>query len=154
MKMIYAAIALGLGGLALGACAEEPVVTEEAAVPLAASEAQLFLPAVAGNPGVVYFELANSSDGPIVVRKAEVEGSARAELHDYMEYDETEMGSIGQVSVPAGGSVEFAPGDQHVMVYELDPSLEAGGTTTVTLTMVGGDTMEFEAEIMPADAAR
>lgn len=154
MKSIYAAVALGLGGLALGACAEEAVETEEAAVPLAASDAQLFLPAVEGNPGALYFTLENSGDRPIVVRRADVEGAASAELHDYTDYDPNEMGAIGQVSVPAGGTAVFEPGGQHVMAFELDPAIEAGGTTKVTLTMVGGKTMEFEADILPADAER
>ncbi|GAB5347569.1 copper chaperone PCu(A)C [Alteriqipengyuania sp. 357] len=154
MKSIYAAIALGLGTIAVAGCSEAPAETEEPAAPLAASNAQLFLPAVEGNPGVVYFDLANDSDRAISVRRADVEGSARAELHDYMEYDDSEMGSIGQVTVQPGETASFEPGEQHVMVYELDPSLQAGGKARVTLTMVGGKTMDFDADIMPADAER
>ena len=154
MKTISAAIALGLAGLAMGACSETPAETEEAAAPLSVTNAQMFLPAVEGNPGVVYFDLKNDSDRAISVRRADVEGAARAELHDYMEYDDSEMGSIGQVTVQPGETESFEPGEQHVMVYEIDPSLQAGGKATVTLTMVGGKTMDFEADIMPADAER
>lgn len=154
MKSIYAATALALGTIALAACSEETAETEETASPLSASEGRLFLPAVEGNPGVVYFELTNDSDRAISVRRADVEGAASAELHDYMEYDDTEMGSIGVVTVQPGETTSFKPGDLHVMAFELDPSLEAGGSTTVTLTMAGGTTMDFDAEIMPADAER
>ncbi len=154
MKTIYAAFALGLAGTMLAACSEAPAETEEAAAPLAASNARLFLPAVEGNPGVVYFDLENTGDRAISVRRADVEGAASAELHDYMEYDDTEMGSIGVVTVQPGETTSFKPGDLHVMAFELDPSLQAGGSTTVTLTMAGGTTMDFDAEIMPADAER
>ncbi|MBB3032890.1 copper chaperone PCu(A)C [Alteriqipengyuania lutimaris] len=154
MKSFLPSVALVAGTIALGACSEEPAETEEVAAPLTASEGRLFLPAVEGNPGVVYFELANSGDRAVSIRRADVEGAASAELHDYMEYDDTEMGSIGIVTVQPGETTSFAPGDLHVMAFELDPSLEAGGETTVTLTMAGGSTMEFEAEIMPADAER
>ena len=154
MKSFLPPLALVMGTIALGACSEEPAETEEAAAPLTASDARLFLPAVEGNPGVVYFDLANSGDRAISIRRADVEGAASAELHDYMEYDETEMGSIGILTVQPGETTSFTPGDLHVMAFELDPSLEAGGETTVTLTMAGGSTMEFEAEIMPADAER
>ena len=155
MKTMYAAIALSLGGLALGACSQEPAETaEEAAAPLTVSNARLFLPAVEGNPGVVYFDLTNNGDRAVSVRRADVEGAGSAELHDYMEYDDTEMGSIGQVTVQPGDTASFEPGEQHVMAFELDPSLAAGGKAKVTLTMVGGKTMDFEADIMAADAER
>lgn len=153
MKSIYAAAALGLCTVALGACSQE-AETEEAASPLTASEAKLYLPAVEGNPGVVYFDLTNNSDRAISVRRADVEGAASAELHDYMEYDDTEMGSIGQVTVEPGDTASFEPGEQHVMAFELDPSVVAGGKAKVTLTMVGGSTMEFEADVLAADAER
>ena len=157
MKPIYAAIALGLAGTVLGACSQDAAETENAetaAAPIAATNARLFLPAVAGNPVAVYFDLENTSDRAISVRRADVEGAASAELHDYMEYDDTEMGSIGVVTLQPGETVSFEPGEKHVMAFELDPSLEAGGKTKVTLTMAGGKTMDFEADILPADAER
>ena len=154
MNSIYAAVALAIGGLTIAACSEEAVEETAEAPPIAATQGQLFLPAVEGNPAAVYFELENTSERGISVRRADVEGAASAELHDYMEYDDTEMGSIGQVTLQPGESVSFEPGAKHVMAFDLDPSLEAGGSTTVTLTMVGGATMEFDVEIMAADAER
>ena len=62
MRSVYAAVALGLGTLALGACSQEATETEEAAAPLTATEGKLYLPAVEGNPAAVYFELENTGD--------------------------------------------------------------------------------------------
>ena len=77
MKSFLPSVALVMGTIALGACSEEPAETEEAAAPLTASEGRLFLPAVEGNPGAVYFDLANTGDRAISVRRADVEGRAR-----------------------------------------------------------------------------
>ena len=154
MKSIYAAIALGLSGLAIAACSEAPVEEAAETPPIAASEGRLFLPAVEGNPGAVYFELENTSERAISVRRADVEGAARAELHDYMEYDDTEMGSIGVVTIGAGETVSFEPGAKHVMAYEISPDLQPESVTSVTLTMAGGKTMSFDVDVLPADAER
>ncbi len=154
MKSIYAAIALGLGTVVLAGCSQEEQKTEEAASPLSATEGKLYLPAVEGNPGAVYFKLKNDSDRAIAVRRADVEGAARAELHDYMEYDKTEMGSIGMVTVEPGQTVSFEPGGKHVMAFDLSPDLKPESVTSVTLTMAGGTTMSFDVDVLPADAER
>ena len=154
MKSIYLACALGLGAVALAGCDQNPAEEEVAAAPLTASEGKLFLPAVSGNPGAVYFKLENPGDRAISVRKAEVEGAGSAELHDYMEYDDTEMGSIGVVTVQPGETVSFEPGGKHVMAFDLSPDLKTESVTSVTLTMAGGKTMSFDVDVLPADAER
>jgi len=154
MKSIYAAVALGLGTVVLGGCSEEPAETKEAASPLSATDGKLFLPAVEGNPAAVYFNLKNDSDRAIAVRRADVDGAARAELHDYMEYDDTEMGSIGMVTIEPGDTVAFEPGKKHVMAFDVSPDLKPESVTSVTLTMAGGDTMSFDVDVLPADAER
>ena len=40
------------------------------------------------------------------------------------------------------------------MVFDLDPSLEAGGTTEMTLTVVGGKKKSFPVEIRAAGDER
>lgn len=155
MKSIYAAVALSLSGLALSGCFQNAEVEgEEEVAPIAASEGRMFLPAVEGNPAAVYFNLENTSDRAISVRRADVEGAASAELHDYMEYDDTEMGSIGIVTVQPGETVSFEPGGKHVMAFEVSPDLQPESVTSVTLTMAGGKTMSFDVDVLPADAER
>ena len=154
MKSIYAALALGLGSLALGACSQETAETEEAAPPLSATEGRMFLPAVEGNPAAIYFELTNDSDRAIAVRKAEVAGTERAEMHDYMEFDEKIMTQIDMVTLDPGETLSFEPGAKHVMAYEVSPDLKPESVTSVTLTMAGGSTMSFDVDVLPADAER
>ena len=83
-----------------------------------------------------------------------MEGAGSAELHDYMEYDDTEMGSIGVVTVQPGETVSFEPGGKHVMAFDLSPDLKPESVTSVTLTMAGGKTMAFDVDVLPADAER
>ena len=64
------------------------------------------------------------------------------------------MDSVGQVLVNAGESENFAPGGFHVMVFDVDPALEAGSTTDMTLTVVGGKQKTFPVEIRAAGDER
>lgn len=156
MKSIYAAVALGLGTVVLGGCTDQPAETQEQedASPLSATDGKMYLPAVEGNPAAIYFNLKNDSDRAIAVRRVDVEGAARAELHDYMEYDDTEMGSIGMVTIEPGETVAFEPGKKHVMAFDLSPDLKPESVTAVTLTMAGGKTMSFDVDVLPASAER
>ena len=154
MKSIYAAVALGLGALALGACSQDATEAEEAVAPLSVTEGRLFLPAVEGNPAAIYFNLTNDSDRAIAVRKAEVEGAARAEMHDYLDVDESVMSMVDSVTLEPGETLSFEPGAKHVMAFEVSPDLKPESVTSVTLTMLGGDTMSFDVDVLPADAER
>ena len=156
MKSIYAAVALGLGTVVLGGCTDQPAETQEQqdASPLSATDGKMYLSAVEGNPAAIYFNLKNDSDRAIAVRRVDVEGAARAELHDYMEYDDTEMGSIGMVTIEPGETVAFEPGKKHVMAFDLSPDLKPESVTAVTLTMAGGKTMSFDVDVLPASAER
>ena len=71
-----------------------------------------------------------------------------------MEYDDTEMGSIGMVTIEPGDTVAFEPGKKHVMAFDVSPDLKPESVTSVTLTMAGGDTMSFDVDVLPADAER
>ena len=154
MKKQYFAVAtmlaIGLGLTACGGTSQEP--TEQQApegVPgLTAENARLILPAVAGNPGVVYFDLKNSGKKNYAVRRADVEGAARTEMHGTMEMASgMEMSEVGPQTVMAGDTMKFEPGGYHLMVFDLAPELQAGGTTEVTLTVAGGDKTSFQVPI-------
>ena len=148
-------LALVLGTAGCGG-AEEPAApaAPEAPEGVTVSGAWLSLPAVAGNPGAVYFTIANSSENPVMIRTAHVAGAASAMIHETATWShQTDMQELFQVPLPAGGEVEFAPGGKHVMAMELDDTLAVGGTTEVTLSFTGGDKISFPAEIRaPGDA--
>lgn len=118
------------------------------------SEGRLMLPAVAGNPGAVYFTIRNDGAGDQAIRSVSVNGAGMAMLHETrMEGGTARMGEAGEVEVHAGETIAFAPGGLHVMAMDIGDTLEAGGQTEVTLTFASGDKVSFPAEIhAPGDA--
>lgn len=163
-QTILAAAAVTLGALVLGACndgsAPEPAATDarnaEDIAGLRIENARLILPAVAGNPGVVYFDIVNTSPQDHAVLRADVEGAGRSEVHSSMTtaYGEMSMAPAGPQTVAAGQTFAFAPGGYHVMVFDLAPELAAGGQTEVTLTFEGGDKTSFMVPIRSAGDER
>ena len=153
--MRFAAAILLVSPLGLTACSpgEAESETSPGANPtgLAVTDARLVLPAVSGNPGAVYFNLANEGERNVAVRSASVEGASNAQMHDTMEWSgEMTMGEMGPMTVEAGDTVAFEPGGMHVMAFDLDPSLEPGGTTAMTLTVAGGKTVTADVQIVAA----
>lgn len=154
MKAIFAAAA---AALALSACSSQEAApaTEDNPSGLVVSNAKLILPAVAGNPAAVYFDLKNEGKRSVAVRRADVADAKSASLHDMMEFNrEMTMAEMGPLTVPAGQTVKFEPGGKHVMAFELSPELKAGGKTELTLTIAGGDKASFEVPVVAADAER
>jgi copper(I)-binding protein len=73
-----------------------------------------------------------------------------------MEGDVMKMSELGEgVVIPAGGSVTFAPGGNHIMFMELKQPLVEGTTFPVTLTFEKAGTIEvrFEVGAINADQA-
>ena len=135
--------------------AEEAAAPAAEDVTLEVSNARLMLPAVSGRPGAIYFDVENTGEKNYAIRRADVEGASNAELHGSMEMDgQMMMDSVGQILVNAGESESLEPGGFHVMVFDLDPALEAGGSTDMTLTVVGGKTKTFPVEIRAAGDER
>ena len=151
-KCIRAALALAVTAIAATACSEAPEqeaqTAPEAPDGIADTNGRLMLPAVAGNPGAVYFDVANSGERNMVIRAVDVQGAGSAMMHT------GDMEEMSQVMVPPGETVKFAPGEQHVMAMDLADTLAAGGETEVTVTFVGGDKVSFPAEVRAAGDER
>ncbi len=153
-----AAFGLVLGTAACGEEAAEPTADAAPDAPegISVTDGWMALPAVAGNPGAVYFTIANSSDRNRMIRAADVQGAGSAAMHQMGTWNlEPSMEEVMQLDIPAGESVEFKPGDYHVMAMDLSDSLQVGGETEVTLTFVGGDKISFPVEIRaPGDVPK
>lgn len=159
MKTSVLAAALVFGTLSLSACggdAPAPAAQAEGTIPgMTVSNARLILPAVAGNPGVVYFDLAYDGDRQIALNRAAVEGAESAEFHQYGEWGgEMQMQSMQPLPLKKGDKVSFEPGGNHLMAMGLSADVAAGGKVPVTLTVSGGGTHRFEADVRPAGDER
>lgn len=155
----FAATLTAALALACAACQQQPTepapeaseAAPEGPAGLAVSDGRLVLPAVKGNPGAVYFEIANTGDADTAIAAISVEGAASAMLHATVESDGVmSMQHLDTVPVPKGGVVAFAPGGNHVMAMELDDALAPGASVEVTLTFAGGDKISFPAEVRAA----
>ena len=158
MKKSVFAAALVLSTVVLAACgetAEAPAATEGSISGMTVTNARLVLPAVAGNPAAVYFDIAYDGDRQIALNRATVEGAASAEFHQYGEWaGEMQMQAMQPLPLKKGDKVKFEPGGNHLMAMEPGAALVAGGTTDVTLKVSGGATHTFPAEIRAAGEER
>ena len=151
-KCIRAALALAVTAIAATACSEAPEqeaqTAPEAPDGIAVTNGRLMLPAVAGNPGAVYFDLAYDGDRSVALNRAHVEGAESATLHEYAEWNrQMQMAEMLPLVLKKGDTLAFEPGGKHVMAMGVSPELQPGGTTEVTLIVSGGDKTTFEAEI-------
>ena len=147
-----AALSLTFAAAACGSEPEAPVSTApDAPEGVSITDGRLLLPAVAGNPGAVYFTIKNDGENDVMIRAANVAGAASAMMHQTAEWNlQVDMQELMQVAVPRDSEVVFAPGGMHVMAMDIDETLAVGGETEVTLTFVGGDKASFPAEIRAA----
>lgn len=153
-----AALALAAGSLALAACGDssEKVDAAPDGVPgVTVENARLVLNAVEGNPAAGYFDLAYDGEKSVVIRAADVADAQSAMIHDYIEANGgIEMAEQPQIMLNSGDEVSLEPGGMHVMAMDVSPELKAGGTTEITLTVVGGDKISFPAEVRAAGDER
>ena len=150
-RAIWMAAALGLAAAGLAGCSEAPDPAEaapEGPEGISVTDARLMLPAVAGNPGAVYFEVKNAGDKNRVIRAVSVAGAGSTAMHS------AAMEELAQIPVPPGEGAKLTPGERHVMAMDLADTVIAGGTAEVTLTFVGGDKLSFPAEVRAAGDER
>jgi copper(I)-binding protein len=160
-KSVLAAAALAVATIGLAGCGSEPAPTEtapeapEAPEGVAVTNARLILPAVKGNPGALYFAIANTGSSNLVVRAASIDGAGSAVFHKMGTWNkQVSMDEVGQIPVPPGSTVTLEPGGMHVMAIDLADTVVAGGKTEVTLTFVGGDKISFPADVHAAGDER
>lgn len=156
------ALAAGLVAAMMGlsACGGETEAPATEAAPgqvpgMTITNARLVLAPVAGNPAAVYFDLDYQGEQGLTIRKAEVEGAGMTMMHDYGEYDfKVQMMEALPVALIKGSKVQFKPGALHVMAMEPPATWKPGDKVKVTLTMSGGTTQMFEAEVRAAGEER
>lgn len=149
-----AGVALAFGVAACSNEAEVPVdAAADAPAGLTVSDARMNIPAVAGNPGAVYFTLTNGGSEALMLRSASVVGAESTTLHATSEYaGQMTMAELVQLPIDPGESLTFEPGGNHVMVMGLPEGLEPGGEMELTLTFLRGAELTFPVRLLaPGD---
>jgi copper(I)-binding protein len=103
---------------------------------IAASDARLVLPVIAGRPGAAYFTVRNQGPNAATLVGVHVSGAGKTEMH---RTDGGSMAPVDKLEIAAGATLAFAPGALHAMVFDIDPKLKTGGASELTLTFSDGD---------------
>lgn len=111
---------------------------------ISGSDGHLVLPVVAGRPGAVYFTVRNDGPGKATLVGVHLAGAGQVQMH---KTEGGAMAAIDKLDIAPGASAEFEPGGLHVMAFDLDKTLKAGGTTELTLTFAGGDKLSMPVRI-------
>jgi periplasmic copper chaperone A len=122
-------------------------VTAAAILALAAAmpaQAQLVMVSIAGpwirfinttTPAAGYFTVTNAGARPVVITGASSPDCGSLMLHQSRNVNGVEqMEMVSSVTVPAHGSVKFAPGGYHLMCMSPSANVMPGRTVPVTLT--------------------
>lgn len=129
--------------LALCACGG----AEPAASPAPAPTIRLA--AVPGRPASGYFQLRISGDRGALLSVTSPQ-AARIEMHETMTHGNmTAMRPLARVPVRDGELLEFAPGGRHLMLFDLDRRVPAGGRVTLVLHFERGAPETLSAQMVP-----
>lgn len=139
---------------ALALAASQPVLAQ-AAKPATPHlmDAWVRLPAVSGRPGGGYFMVHGTSanDALVAVSSPKAE---RIELHSMTsENGVMKMRKEESFALPAKGTLTFAPGGSHLMLFGLSPDVKPGGKVPLTFRFRSGATVTLDAEARAASAA-
>jgi len=108
------------------------------------AQAQLVMVSIAGpwirfinptTPAAGYFTVTNAGARPVVITGASSPDCGSLMLHQSRNVNGVEqMDMVSNVTVPAHGSVKFAPGGYHLMCMSPSANIVPGRTVPVTLT--------------------
>lgn len=156
------ALLAAAGLLVLSACSSGAPAPEAsasaAAAPAAAGpdnaphvsviEPVIKLPAVAGNPGVLYFTIQQDGGAPNTLAAVHVDGVERAEMHETKTVNGvSSMEKAQSIEFSRDKPAEFKAGGLHVMLFNLASTLKAGKDVEVTFTLANGDKVSTFAKV-------
>ena len=99
-----------------------------------------------------YVTIENRAVRDLTLLGVAVEGAGRAELHTMVQNGDAAMRGVESLRIPAGSSVELAPGGTHVMLFDVNPQLVAGNTAMMTLTFDQNQQQTVQAVVRPLAA--
>jgi copper(I)-binding protein len=144
MAVLLLAIALISGRMAYSAPAALKGATP------AATGAWVRLPAVSGRPAAGYLTLSGGEKAEVLTG-ASSPAAERVELHESAMADgRMRMNRLSSVPLPVGGTVSFAPGGLHLMLFGL--KAQPGDSVPITLELASGATLSVKAQARPASA--
>jgi copper(I)-binding protein len=106
------------------------------------------LPAVPGNPGVLYFTIQQTAGKANTLVAVHVDGAQRAEMHQTKtENGVSSMEPVSSVTFSEAEPAEFKAGSYHVMLFNLASTVKPGQEVEVTFTLANGDKVSTFAKV-------
>lgn len=116
-------------------------------------DAWVRLPAVSGRPAGGYF-MAHGTAAADALVSVSSPRAERVELHSMAnENGVMKMRREDSFALPAKGTLTFAPGGSHLMLFGLSPDVKPGGRVPLTFRFKSGATVTLDAEARAASAA-
>ncbi|MGY4397752.1 copper(I)-binding protein [Sphingomonas sp. UYAg733] len=140
--MMRLATLLPAAALVLSACSP-PAEIE-------AHDAYVRLAAVKGNPAAAYFTLQGGAEDATLMSVGTTV-AIKTEMHESMKSSAGKAGAgmtmkpIADLPLPALGTLTFAPGGKHVMLFDVNPGIKRGSTVPLTFTFTNGRRVEYKA---------
>jgi len=117
---------------------------------LYADHAYVRMGPVKGRPSVAYVTLHGAAANTVLLSITSP-AAIRSELHESMtQGGMASMVPIKSVPLPADGTVEFKPGGKHVMLFDINPSVQPGGSIPLLLTFANNQRIELNAPVIGA----
>ncbi len=108
------------------------------------SDAFVRAPAAGRNVTGAYLTVTSNSPEDARIVAASADRAGTAELHTHlMDEGVMRMRQVESVALPAGGTAEFAPLHDHIMLFDVEDGLTEGDTVMLTLEIQYGDSVEF-----------
>jgi periplasmic copper chaperone A len=102
-------------------------------------------------PSGGYFKLMNMSDKPVDLVSISTDAFGMAMLHQTQSSGSTsKMVMVDKATVPANGTLAFAPGGYHVMFEHAKKPLTVGSTVPVTFKFGDGENVQSQCAVKNA----
>jgi len=116
--------------LALAACEKPKTIT--------VSDGWVRLAAVPGRPAAAYF-IIHGGPGDATLMTVDSPVAIHSEMHQSMgSGGMSGMKPLTSLAVPARAEIKFAPGGNHVMLFDVNPGIKPGSTVPLTFTFTNG----------------
>lgn len=126
--------------------AADPAPANQAAT---RSGAEVRLPAVRGRPASGYFDHRVEGDRGALLSVTSPQ-AGRIELHETMSGTHgMEMRPLARIPVRDGETLSFVPGRRHLMLFDIDRSVAAGGRIELILRFERGEPVTITATLVP-----
>lgn len=145
MRAIFPAMAL-FSLASLAACGDP--------APTYVDQAWIRVSPNADSPSAGYFTV-HGGEAPVTLRGVLTDRAQRVEMHESLEQGGVmTMRPVESVEVPAKGTVAFAPGGKHIMLWGINPAAVEQGKMPLTFLFSNGDRIIVDAVVQkPREAA-